>query len=428
MSKDVIKLNALELTGPRSFFTDLDPRDPTYDKQAVGLKMKVQLLTKEKILIAASSLFTDIGYDLLAWDQGFVSALEQGIIVPAIRDEFANPTEFFARYKYKDCSTPARNFFVRNATHSVPWNLNENSSLFKQMFYSHLRDANSLLREKTLMTNSMAADFLALLDTEIEKDQSEQRYLRREHIYAVGKQFGQTVCSYVSNYANLLYRIAGSRVVNSESHLPQSNLTKLGVTPEDKIISDESIFWDIYVETVISFLNSAIRLTPERLEKLSVSNILDIRKTLLDTRFSKEYDTLIQMAKSAIDIHDPDKIILKQSEINNAARALKREFAVRIGNELLLKDTASRENSLWQLGNVLSLISTPALGIVVGVLSALQSVPEITALVSKSLSVSLQQRYEWFRNFINSKVGWSKEQRKVLLDGYKELVSYGLPD
>ena len=60
---------------------------------------------------------------------------------------------------------------------------------------------------------------------------------------------------------------SGSRVVNSESHFPQSNLTRLGVTDDDKIVSDESIFWDIYVETVISFLNSAIKLTPERLIK-----------------------------------------------------------------------------------------------------------------------------------------------------------------
>jgi hypothetical protein len=428
MAKDIIQLDAAKLTGPRSFFTDLDPYDSTYDQQTVILKLKLQLLTKEKILIAASSLFTDIGYELFSSEKGFIDTLEQGIVVPTIRNEFVDPSDFFRRYEYKNCSIPARNFFTKHVMYSVPWDLKKNSTWFKKTFYEHLRDSQSLLRQKTSMTESMAQDFLKSLDLEIQKSQTEQKYLRREYIFAVAKQFGEEIYSYMSNYASLVYRISGSLVVNSESHFPQSNLTKLGVTNDDKIVSDDSIFWDIYVETVISFLNSAIKLTPERLEKLSVFDILKIRKTLIDAYFSVEYDNLVKKAKSDIDIHDPQKLILKQSEINAAVQALRVKFAGRVIDELRMKDNIAKEESLWQLGNALALLSTPDVGLVVGILSSLQSIPEITTLVSESLSEAIRRRYQWVRNFINCRIGWSEKQKKSLLDGYRELITYGLPE
>ena len=74
MPEDIVQLNAIGLMGPRSFFTDLDPKDSKYNQQTVELKLKLQLLTKEKIVIAASSLFTDIGYELFSGEKGFIDA------------------------------------------------------------------------------------------------------------------------------------------------------------------------------------------------------------------------------------------------------------------------------------------------------------------------------------------------------------------
>jgi hypothetical protein len=427
MNKDVVQLNALELIGPRSFFTDLDPRDSTYNQNEVSLKLKLQLLTKQKIVIAASSLFTDIGCELFSSEQGFIDTLEQGIVVPALRNEFESPADFFQRYKYKNCSGGSKNFFIEHVTHSVPWDLKENSSLFKETFYDHLMDPHSLLRNKTMMTESMAKDFLGLLNIEIQRNQSDYKYLRREYIYSVAKQFGDEINSYVSNYANLVYRISGSKVVNCDSHFPQSNLTNLGVSNDDKIVSDERIFWDIYVETIVSYLNSAVQLTPERLNKLSVFDILKIRKSLVDIQFSSEYDNLIKSAKNEIDIHDPYKAILKQVELNAAARSLRTKFAERLFDELQMKNTAVRENALWQIGNVLTLVPMPTVEIIIGSLSMLKSIPEITVLISESLSKAINRRYEWIRNFVNCKIGWNREQKRTLLEGYKELLNYGLP-
>lgn len=426
MAKDITQLNPMKLTGPRSFFTDLDPKDPDYDEETVRLKLKLQFLLKERVVIAASSLFTGPGYKLFASDEGLVEALEHGIVAPAIRNEYTDPADFFERYEDKSWPWQAKDFFIKYATHSVPWDLKENSSWFEQTFRQHLTDPQSLLRQKTGMTESMANDFLVSLDGEKSKLQSGYKYLRREHVYTVARQFGEDIHSYVRNYADLVYRISGSRVVNCDSHFPQANLTQLGVTPDDKVISDESIFWDIYVETVMSYLNSAIRLTPERLAQLSVHDILKLRRKLLDHEFSKQYDSLVESAKAAIDIHDPQAIILKQQEINAAVRSLRTQFADRVFDEIQIKDVRARENSLWQLANALALVTTPTLRLVIGVLSRLRSIPEITSLVSKSTAESMRRRYDWVHDFVNRRVGWTEQQKKALLDGYNELIEYGL--
>lgn len=426
MTEDIIRLDAVALSGPRSFFTDLDPKDPNYDRKQVELKLKLQFLLKEKVAIAASSLFTDTGYTLLSSEEGLVQSLEEGIIVPAIRNEYVDAKDFFERYKHTQWSPRVKEFFIRHTTHSIPWDLEENSSWFEKTFRDHLMDSKSLLRTKTELTEFMAQDFLHHLDTEKDKLQTEYKYLRREHIYAVASKFGEDICSYITNYADLVYRISGSRVVNCESHFPQSNLTNLRVTEADKLLSEDSIFWDIYVETVMAFLRSAIRLTPERLDSLSFIDVLKIRKRLLDKQFTDKYDSLIEKAKAKVDIHDPDRMILQQQEINAAAHSLRKEFTGRILTEAQLKETNPRENSMWELANVLALISSPKIGLMVGTLSAFKSIPEITSLLSKSLAESIRKRYEWMHSFINHRIGWSKEQKKILLDGYRELIEYGL--
>lgn len=426
MSNRLVKIDPSKLTGPRSYFTDLDPQDPDYHETLVKRKLKLQLLTKEKIIIAASSLFHDIGYHLFSNDKDLITTLEKGVIIPAIRNQYSNPEDFFKQRK-AEYSLEARRFFTVHVTHSVPWDLYENSSWFKNTFYSHLRDPHSLLRQKISFTTSMAEEFIFLLEEEIKKSENVQKFLRRELISKIGENYNDEIKLYLNNYANLIYRLSGSRVVNSEGHFPQSNLTKLGVTKSDNILSDESIFWDIYVETVISFLNSVLRLTPERLDQLSFKDILKIRKVIFDKEFAREYDNLIKIAKSNVNIDDPEKIILKQEEINSAACNLRINFHQRIQEEIKAIETSEHENALWQVANILALISTPTISLIIGSLSALKSIPEITALLSQPLTDSINRRYQWIRNYINSKIGWSKDQKKALIDAYKELLTYGLP-
>jgi hypothetical protein len=211
-----------------------------------------------------------------------------------------------------------------------------------------------------------------------------------------------------------------------EGHFPQSNLTKLELAGNDKLVCDDSIFWDIYIETVVSFLNSAIQMTPERLDRLTFKDILTIRKVLFDNNFIKEYNRLISLAKQETTIEDPERLLLHMQAISEAAQGLKKIFAEKIKSELSQQSSGPVENALWQVANALALVANPVVGLIVGALSALKSIPEITAPVSPELTGSIKKRLSWMHEFVNSRVGWSELQRRELIDAYRELVSYGL--
>ena len=424
MNTKIVNILPDTLSGPRSFFTDIDPTDSNYNEQDAIRKLKLQLLTKDRIVIAASSLFHDIGLEVFIENKDLVPALENGIIVPAIRNEFDGVTSFFdnkAGYSEK-----SKAFFTQHVGHSVPWDLTENSNWFRQHFFEALSDPNSVLRVKGGLNERQACDITTTLNDRIGSESPANRFLQRKHIQEVGKKYSRRLESFLNNYSNLVYRLSGSRVVNSEGHFPQSNLTKLEIVENERMLSDENIFWDIYSETVFSYLGTAIRLNPDRLDNMGFSDILKMRRSFFDIGFSHEYDNLIALVKQKADISDPDRLILHMHEISQLATQLRDSFSVRVKSELSVVDSSERENALWQIGNALCLLASPTVGLIVGALSALKSIPEITAPISKPLANAMDVRLSWMREFVNSKLSWSGSQRKSFLDAYKSLATYGL--
>lgn len=425
--KKLSPVNAVSLTGPRSYFTDLDPDDPTYVQTDVVNKLKLQFLTKNTVVIAASSLFHKIGFDLVSSDRGLVRALEAVILLPAVRSEFRALPDFFEEHT-AGYPEEAKRFFCEHVTTCLPWDLYENSSWFKETLYRHLLDPKSVLRRQLGISEIQVKELVSFMEERMASEAPNKSFLRRKYVEDAGKMFGPEVEAYLSNYATLLYRFSGSRVVNAEPHFPQGNLTKVGVTEKDRLVSDEAIFWDIYVETVLSFLNSAIRLTPERLSRLTFSDIIVLRESLLDADFSVAYDDLVRKAKVNVNTGNADLLLLRQEELLDAAASLRVKFADRVSKEMNMTDTSVRENALWQIANVLSKVASPAASIIVGTVTSLKAIPEITALLSKPLAKAMKRRLSWVREFVNTRVGWSEKQKKSLLAAYKRVVSFGIPE
>lgn len=411
------------LTGPRSYFTDIDPLIPESANIDAIRKLKLQLLTKEKIVVAASSLFHDIWYNILINDQGLIEALQEGVLIPAIRDDFNGIEGFFAEKKYPEDN---KNFFIENVSCYVTWKLTDNVAWFKTKYIEGLNNSKSVLRQVASLSEyeaSIIRDNLTLL---IEDEDSGHQFLQRKHISKTAELVSSDKRIILIDYANLIYRISGSIVVKSEGHFPQSDLVKISFVGNEKLLKDENIFWDIYAEAVFTSLGTAIRITPERLDKLTFKDILKIRKAFFDIGFTGNYDTLVKTVKENVDINDPDKLILHAHEIATLAVKLRDSFSEKVTSELSAKDHRIRAESLWQITSGISILSNPVLGATVGIISTLKSLPEITAPFSKNLSAALEERRQWMHNFINTKVGWSKNQKQSFLEAYKILVQYGL--
>lgn len=424
MPSKIKKIEVSKLTGPRSYFTDLDPNDLDYNEDSIVRRLKLQLLTKKNIVIAASSLFHDVGMQLFSKHKGLCQSLNQGIIIPAIRDQFESIDDFFeAKAEY---SSDAKIFFNEHVSSSVPWNLYDNSGWFKKSIYNALSDEKSILRQHSRLEKIDAATLIINLDNILNALPESDRFLSREIIKAATHNYSNEIYQYIDNYSTLVYRLSGARVVNAEGHFPQSNLSRANLVGNDKILNDEAIFWDVFIEAAVNHMSKATILTVERLDRLDFEDILKIRKSFFEIGFVKKYDEIIALSKSDTTIEDPEALILKAQEISESANFLRQRINESFSQEINVVHTSDRENAFWQIANTIVPFSSPEVNMIIGTLSALKAIPEITAPLSNNLSASIFKRMEWFRRFVNTRIGWSKSQKIAFIDAYKALLSYDL--
>ena len=413
------------LEGPRSFFTDLDPQDLSTCRKAALRNLKLQLLTKKWVVIGASSIFHSEWASILKKDTGLKNALNTGIIIPAIRYNFGDINGFFSGKEGYDKSN--QQFYEEHTTKIMVWDLDFNSSWFRDKIFEALDRHTSVLRTKNNIDNEVAKDIKEFLIDAYLSENEDNQFLQRTHLESLSSRFGNEIGKSLTDYGNLIYRMSGARTVDSEGHFPQSNITEINISGKDEKLSDESIFWDIYAEAVFSNINKSVRISQDRLDRLEFSDILNIRESLLTVGFCDGYDSLLKSVKESVDLEDPEKLILHAEEITDIAIKLRNEFTTQLNEDKKWFDSKARAGSMWQLANGLSLLGGPITGVVTGVVSTLGYLPEITAPGSDRLSKQISNRYSWMQRFINNKIGWNDSHRGAFLKAYKELVMYGLP-
>lgn len=230
---------------------------------------------------------------------------------------------------------------------------------------------------------------------------------------------------YINEYANLLYGFSGSKIVNSDPHLPDAGITLL--TGSDlSIIQDERIFWDSFVESIADVISFWLRITPEVVEKLSFNEIIQIRRKLFDIEFIEQYEALTSQLQIISNLHNPKEIFEAQENIEATIKKLKERFSERIQIELsMTKLSKRRESGLIEVAKLLTRIGeTTTLTPVYG---TLQGIPKITALLSPKLADQINRRVSIVKRRINSMFEWSKEERQSLLEGYETILMHGFP-
>ncbi len=416
-TSEVTKIYPKDLIGPRSYFTDLDPLDPDFAREDVLEKLKIQLLTKKTIIIAASSLFHQIGRNFIEQEVGLPDAIEMGIIVPAMRDEYSDVKDFFNKYKKDGYGKNELSFYQKIVKTVVPWNLSDNTRWFETSLFHQLEDHQSILRKLLNISQFQADTFAAQILRAINKG-----YLERENILNCATKFDSQKQEIIREFIFMLYRLSGSRVVNSDPHMPDKNITKI---ENVKPLSDYNIFWDIYVEAVMSSITTAAYLRKEDLKRLKIKDILEIRSKLIDHQFIGEYDNILKNIDNITKTTDPSDVIHSQYQINNFTKVLHSKFQDQLYHELKIREHSSAEQGLLELANVLAKIGFN--GPLLGAYSTFKAIPKITAVFSPKLANNISRRIELARTYINSLTTWSANEHAALLDGYKDIVSYGLP-
>lgn len=414
------KIRPINLKGPRLYFTELDPKDKYFSPESAVRKLKLSLLTKKSVVVAASSLFHDKIAGLVVKSK-LNKLINDGIILPALRSDFSSVNDFFDNYKADGYSTFGRSVFNHAVGSVVTWNLQDNSSFFENSFNSQLSNPNSFLRKSTGLSHR---DILHISDS-INLAISKNGFLSREIISDSTVFLDKTNKDIISNLSNLIYRISGSIAVNSDPHFPESNMTVLNHS-EVNSVSDENIFWDIFVETIVEATTPQFRIPISKLDSLSFSDIEKLRIGLIDDGFIEKYDRIITTVRDLKHIKSVDDLCSIENNLANSISYIQAKFNEQIKKELSLdKNTDRIEDGLIEFASTVARIGLHSS--IFPIFSTLKGLPKIIALCSPKTASNISNKVKITKNWINSRFEWSVREKKVLLDGYENIFMYHFP-
>lgn len=149
-------------------------------------------------------------------DEGLTRCLQRGIIVPAIRNQFDSVEGFFEAKQQEGYSLDSKAFYSNHVSEFVSWDLFENTEWFHRTFVNNLQDDSSILRKQTNLSPAKVDTFIKCLEGLFKKRKTGEIFLRRTDIGICAEPYGYDIYTYLNNFSNLIYRLSGARVVNSE--------------------------------------------------------------------------------------------------------------------------------------------------------------------------------------------------------------------
>ena len=366
---------------PRVYFTEFDRT--TYSQYQIdekGLKelwldleRKIKLLSllKGHITIATSHLIESELAQKFITDHSIL--LKEGIILPALASNYRDFTEFVEAKRESRVKAEAQlysddrfsveqgyprpsevaKFLSENTALSVRWDVSKTSEYFRQKLLRDLNDGDSLLRFNLRGTDQEKIDHLT-------KEIESIGILSRKDVSAIASRSNdRSIKVLVPEYADFIYYLAGALAVKSEGVLPQENLVDFSFTDlisRKTCLSESDIFYRIFVDIIESRVHKYFPVGA--LDKLSFKEIMDLRKTLLGKNFVEKYNRVMDLAKAAIGISDPEELIFNLQELNNYETELREIFRQCVEVEVYKKEeTETARSALRILVNIASVVS-----------------------------------------------------------------------
>jgi len=166
-------------------------------------------------------------------------------------------------------------------------------------------------------------------------------------------------------YAYLLRYIAGASSKGCHNLLPQENLINWCLanpqSPEQFILQDEQLFWEIFIESLIKVtegifsLKDLEKLTPKLIDRLSFTDIHELRQTgVLKNKFTNRYNSIIDKINVIRTSKENKLDLVNYESLISLKEELKKEFEETLIDEAaiykeieLLESLAKVTYQLW---------------------------------------------------------------------------------
>lgn len=365
-----------ELPAHRAFFTEFDLHgDPSKwvtqsEKTMIALsierKLKLLLLTKANILIAASQLLeSPFAHSLLL---KYPRLIESGAIVSSMKLGHESTSDFLETKRIEE-ETRKSNPYHRHEAQLVAslidekgtvvrWPLEVMSDWFRDRLAKDLIDDMSLIRIAMRREGILFPERVALTISSV-------KGLTRGKVDEIVSESGNTkLKNFVSLYAAFVYYLSGARATESEGILPQENLIDISLS--DLIgaktnLTENDIFFKVFIDTVKAKTSTIF--PNEFLDAITIEDALDLRMVAASHEFVMQYNLLQKKTKDSIKTQDPEKLVLLLGELEEFETSLHKKFNAALDSELSSRLTETRQRAGGQFLHSLASIAIPGYGV-----------------------------------------------------------------
>lgn len=340
-------LPAPELPASRTYFAEFDRTlysqfSWTWDEVEelrVGLKRKLKLLglVKGHIIVPASHLLeSELARGIV---EECPQLLQRGVIVPALRGDFATAQAFLdAKLADPDPGeaklyegTGPRNIamLIDQCVRIERWQISDASDWFKTRLLADVDDDRSLLRAALRRHGlALSADFRTRI--------ADLPRVSRGAVYNVAKDLGNTdLWELLCTYVDFLYYLGGARAVRSEGVLPQENLIDFSVeelTGRQTRLSELEVFFKIFIDVVKAATSTHFPV--DLLDALSLEDVVELHEIPTSREFVQKYNLIQAMTKEALTLHDPERLVLLMEELDAFEQDLHRNMEANVVSEI----------------------------------------------------------------------------------------------
>ena len=355
-----------ELMPHRVFFTEFD-RYNSYSNWNVNKedierqlhrKIKLLILTKGHLVVAASQLLeSPFAHELILKHP---KILNSGSLISSMKYGHDDTVDFLNEKRKEQEKIISNPYHTSKANEvasaidsigtSVRWNLSGISTWFRDRLALDINDSKSLLRV-TLAHEGI------ILPNDLSGTIAEQDVLSRGRVEEILKDYNNPqLNNIVLAYSDFIYYLSGARTTNSEGILPQENLVDFSIGDllgSKTKLSDSEIFFKIFIDTVKAKTSTVFPV--DFLDAITIEDAIELREIAISKKFIEKYNTIQIKTKEALNIHDPQGLVLLMSELEQFETELFREFSETFEKEL---PTRIREDKKRAVGNMLHSVAS----------------------------------------------------------------------
>lgn len=368
-----------QLSPHRVYFTEFDritfsqvawTQDEVEEiKQNLTRKLKLLILTKGHIVIAVSHLLeSEIAHDVIFSHPELIS---ERIVIPALRDDYVSCEAFFEAKRestspgkaklYKDDFQRDIAQFIDSEGLCVRWDPSKTSEWFKNKLIYDLKAENSLVNCHLIRIGlKVPEDIYDALNV--------SSSLSRGIVYSATKRYDNLMLrETINDYADFLYYLSGARAVHSEGVLPQENIIDFDIADLQNNrcpLSEHEVFFKIFINILKAFTST--HFPSDLLDALTIPDTVDLHHVAIKDDFVQKYNNIQVMTKDALDISDPERLVLHMQELITFEQDLHNQFMSAIDGELPIKLRQLRTSKLINLVHALANLILIPYGVLVG--------------------------------------------------------------